>query len=251
MDTWNAESYLKFEKQRTQPSLDLVKSLQGIQVNTALDLGCGPGNSTAVVAAAFPKAQITGADNSPAMLEKAGKAHPELKFELCAATEIKDKYDLIFSNACLHWVPNHHKLIPFLMEHLNDGGTLAVQVPMNSSEPLYQMIQQLIDSGRWDFFAVTETNEILKPEEYHDLLSSCASDFDIWETVYYHQMPSRQAMVDWVKSARLRPYLAVLSEKEQENFLSTLLDMTRSHYKPQKDGSIIFRFRRLFFTATK
>ncbi len=251
MDTWNAESYLKFEKQRTRPSVDLARSIQELDVKTALDLGCGPGNSTAVVAETFPNAKVIGADNSPAMIEKAGRSHPELKFILCGAADITGKYDLIFSNACLQWIPGHPGLIPFLMEHLNEKGTLAVQVPMNTSEALYVFAQELIDSGRWDFSSVTETNEILKPEEYHDLLFSCTSDFEIWETVYYHQMPSHKALVDWVKSTKLRPFLAVLSEKEQESFLSELLKKTEAHYKPQEDGSIIFRFRRLFFTATK
>ena len=251
MDTWNAEQYLKFERQRTRPAVDLAASLGDIRPETALDIGCGPGNSTAVLKRFFPDAHITGIDNSLAMIEKARKTQPEMNFELRSARELEGKYGLIFSNACLHWVPDHHSLIPYFMEHLEDGGVLAVQVPMNGAEPLYKSAQELIDSGRWDFSSVTETNEILSPEEYYELLSSCAKDFDIWETVYYHIMPSYQALVDWVKSTKLRPYLAVLDKAEEENYLAELLACAKKEYVRQKDGNIIFRFRRLFFTAKK
>lgn len=251
MDNWNAELYLKFEAQRTRPSLDLVRSLGDISPELVVDIGCGPGNSTAVVKAAFPKARVIGADNSPAMIEKARKNYPHLEFALSSAQELEGKYDLIFSNACLHWIPDHPKLIPFLMDHLNEDGVLAVQVPMNTEEPLYVRAQELIDSGRWDFSAVTETNAILKPEEYYELLSSSSRDFDIWETVYYHHMPSHESLVDWVKSTKLRPYLAVLDEKEEAEFLSELLRRARDDYEIQTDRSLIFRFRRLFFTAKK
>lgn len=251
MDTWNAEQYLKFEKQRTLPSYDLAASLGDIKPQTALDIGCGPGNSTAVLREFFTDAHITGIDNSPVMIEKARKAHPEMNFELRGARDLEGKYELIFSNACLHWVPDHHSLIPFIMDHLADGGTLAVQVPMNGAEPLYKSAQELIDSGRWDFSSVTETNEILTPEEYYEVLSACSRDFDIWEKVYYHIMPSHQALVDWVKSTKLRPYLAVLNKAEEECFLAELLACAQKQYQRQKDGNIIFRFRRLFFTAKK
>lgn len=137
MADWNPLQYLKFETQRTQPARDLLMRLKAYTPHTVADIGCGPGNSTAAVAECFPNAELIGIDSSPNMIEKAEAKYPELKFRLCNALELEGKYDLLFSNACLQWIPNHAILIPALMSKLNEKGVLAVQMPMNSQEPLF------------------------------------------------------------------------------------------------------------------
>lgn len=140
MAEWNSGLYRKFENQRTQPARDLAERIKGTNPHTVLDIGCGPGNSTAVLKAVFPCAQITGIDNSENMIQRAKSEYPDIQFELCDVHAILGRYDVLFSNACLQWVPEHRTLIPELMSKLNDGGILAVQMPMNGDEPLYKII---------------------------------------------------------------------------------------------------------------
>lgn len=252
MSEWSPEKYLLFQKQRTQPAIDLVNRVRDLNPSMVADLGCGPGNSTAVLKSVFPKAEITGFDSSPAMIKKAAAEHPDLKFNLCDVKDLNGEFDLLFSNACLQWVPDHENLILNLISHLTAGGVLAVQIPMNSQAPLYRIIHDVAAESKWDFSSASfETNDVLTPEEYHDILSSCVDSFEIWQTVYHHVLPSHESLLDWVRSTRLRPYLEVLASKEQKKFETLILEQAKSAYPFTKSGEVIFHFKRLFFLARR
>lgn len=252
MADWDSKLYIKFKKERTQPAADLANRLRGYNPHKIADIGCGPGNSTSVVKSVFPGADITGIDSSPNMIEKARKEHPELNFQLCDANDLPDGYDMLFSNACLQWIPNHFELLPKLMDKLNPGGVLAVQVPMNRSEPLYRIIDEVAADPKWNFNNIYfETNGTLSPGEYYDILCGCSSDFQIWETVYCHALASHEALVDWVKGTRLRPYLEALDNEQAAEFENEILSRAMAAYPVQKDGNVILNFRRFFFTAVK
>lgn len=250
MSEWNPEAYLKFKQQRTRPALDLARSVQDDHPRTVVDIGCGPGNSTAVLRKVFPQATLLGIDNSPSMIEKASASYPDIPFSLCDAASLSGTYDLLFSNACLQWIPDHRTLIPYLMTKLNDGGALAVQIPMNGEEPLYRIIREVAAIGTWDFSRVAEeTNETLSPNEYFDILTAASRHFDMWETVYTHAMPSHEHLLDWVRSTRLRPYLAALNEEQGQAFETEILRRVRDVYPVTASGEVILRFRRFFFVA--
>ena len=252
MSDWNANQYLKFKNQRTQPAVDLAMRVVNRNPGTVVDIGCGPGNSTAVLLRTFPEADILGIDNSQDMIAKAQKQHPELQFRLCDAAALEGKYDLLFSNACLQWIPHHETLIPVLMDKLNDGGTLAVRVPMNGEEPLYRIIREVAAEPRWGLEkAVLPPNETLTPAAYFDILSSCAASFDLWETKYYHHLPDHEALVEWVKGTRLRPYLDLLGEEDGQAFEAEIVERARACYPVRACGGVVFGFRRFFFTAVK
>ncbi len=252
MPDWNPELYLQFQRQRTQPAIDLANRARACSPKTIADLGCGPGNSTAVLYSLFPDSEIIGLDNSQSMVEKARSLHPELSFRQEDAGSLSGQYDLLFSNACLQWVPGHKTLLPHLMDRLNPGGMLAVQVPRNGEEPLMRAITRLGEDPKWHFQKKElEPNMVLNPEDYYRILSSCAGEFQIWETVYYHMMPSHQALLDWVRSTRLRPYLNALSPEEGRAFEQELLEQAKALYPFTENGEILFRFRRLFFTAIR
>lgn len=252
MSDWNPEKYLQFKKQRTQPAIDLAKRIDGSRINSIIDIGCGPGNSTAVLSKIFKDVPLKGIDVSESMLQAAQEKHPDLTFELGSATELTESADLLFSNACLQWIPDHETLIPFLMEHVNEGGCLAVQVPRNQEEPLFRLIRELAAEPMWNLQDVYfEHNDVLAPEAYFDILSQCAREFDIWETVYYHAMPSHEDMIDWVRSSRLRPYLDALSPDYRPVFEAELLERAKKIYPFTASGEVILKFRRLFFIARK
>ncbi len=252
MSDWNPEKYLLFKQQRTQPAIDLANRVRNCRAETVVDIGCGPGNSTAVLKEVFPHAKILGIDNSAHMISKAKERHNELAFQLCRAEDLTGCYDLLFSNACLQWIPNHAALIPYLMGKLTDDGVLAVQIPMNLDEPLFRMIREVAAEPGWNFENVCfETNDTLSTEAYFDILSSCSASFELWETVYYHAMPSHEHLIEWVRSTRLRPYLDVLNEEQKSEFEQELLSKVRHAYPFTASGEVVLKFRRFFFTARK
>ncbi len=256
MAKWDSDQYLKFEKERTQPSIDLARRIERESADSVIDIGCGPGNSTSVIAGRFPKARVTGADNSQNMIGKAKALHPELDFILFDASgdfgEIKEKYDVVFSNACIQWVPDHKKLLPNMMSLLNEGGTLAVQVPMNYKEPVHTIIGELTKSKKWrDKFDEPRIFYTLTQEEYFDILAAASSDFTIWETVYCHRMASHESILEWYRGTGLRPYLEALNETDKAEFEKDFLEEVKKAYPKQQNGEIIFRFPRFFFTAEK
>lgn len=250
MSDWNAKQYGKFENERTQPAVDLAMRVMKRDPKTMVDVGCGPGNSTAVLQSLFPNSHILGIDNSPDMILKAKSAHPDIEFQLCDALSLDGKYDLLFSNACLQWIPNHKTLIPALMEKLNDGGLLAVQMPMNGDEPLYRLVGEMA-SEPWLKNAPLPYNATLTPREYYNILSICASAFDMWEEKFYHSLPDHKALVDWIKGSRLRPYLDYLGEETGQEFEALLVERAKELYPITTNGSVILGFRRFFFTAEK
>lgn len=252
MIEWNSNQYLKFENQRTQPSIDLAMRVKKYEPKIIADIGCGPGNSTNVLKNTFPNANLIGIDSSINMIEKATKQYPNIKFNLCDAIKLDGTYDLLFSNACLQWIPNHKQFIPLLMEKLNPNGVLAVQIPMNGEEPLYNVIKRVTDDPKWGFQNVTlETNTTLSPDDYFNILSSCSSDFEIWETKYYHNLPDHKSLIEWVKSTKIRPYLAKLDEETRTAFEKEILDEVKKIYPFMENGEVILKFRRFFFIAVK
>lgn len=256
MAEWNSEQYLKFKKERTQPSVDLANAIKIENPMNIIDIGCGPGNSTAVLKKCFPNAHIIGADFSPNMIEKAKADYPDMDFILFDATKdfekLEDKYDVVFSNACIQWVPNHKKLLSDMMSILKPNGVLAVQVPVNFEEPIHKIIAEVITRKEWaDKIGNGRQFYTLKESEYFDALSDISSDFTMWKTIYMHRMPSHQTIIEWYKSTGMKEYLAVLSDEDKIKFEKAVFNEVEKYYPIQKNGEIIFRFPRLFFTAVK
>ncbi len=252
MSDWNPEKYLLFKEQRTQPAIDLANRVRDCGAKTIVDIGCGPGNSTAVLQSVFPQTEIKGIDASESMIEKAKEKYTGLDFSVCRAEDLTGSYDLLFSNACLQWIPDHETLIPALMQKLTANGVLAVQMPMNQKEPLFQIIKDVAADSKWNFENVYfEKNDTLAPQAYFDILSACSGRFEIWETVYYHAMPSHAQLIEWVRGTRLRPYLDVLDEKQKTEFENEILTKVKSAYPFTASGEVILKFRRFFFAAHK
>lgn len=255
MSDWNSDLYLKFKAQRTQPAIDLAARLEG-EPREIIDLGCGPGNSTRVLKNRFPNAHIVGADSSENMLEKARSENPDLEFALLDIAgdlgAYRGKYDVVFSNACFQWLPNHRELFPRVFELLKSGGVLAAQIPMNYDEPIHKIIQRISESPKWSAkFPEKRIFGTLTIPEYHDVIGSMTSDFELWQTIYCHRMPSIESIIEWYRSTGLRTYLAALSEEEGAEFVAEISAQLEKEYPMQTNGEIIFRFPRFFFIAKR
>ena len=255
MSDWNSDQYLKFADERTQPAVDLVNRITVDAPRRILDVGCGPGNSTGVLARRFPNAYILGIDNSANMIDKAKHDCPNLNFMLCDVGSELDKldkhFDIVFSNACIQWIPDHRQLIGNMMGLLADGGVLAVQMPYNLDEPVHKAIRNVSSSRKWaEKFTLPRVFHQLKQDEYYDLLSDISTGFFIWQTTYFHTMKSHDDIVEWYRGTGLRPYLSTLSEDDRAAFERDFYTQIFEAYPARKNGGIIFRFPRLFFTAT-
>lgn len=258
MSDWDSKQYLKFKAQRTQPSIDLAARLTDYvsAPREVIDLGCGPGNSTRVLKNRFPNAHIIGADSSENMISKAREDNPDLEFRTLDITgdltNLYSRFDIIFSNACLNWVPDHHKIIPKIFGLLSSGGVFAVQIPMNFDEPVHQIIAGIVASEKWcDKIPEKRIFHTLTIPKYFDILSGLTNDFEIWQTIYCHRMPSIESIVEWYRSTGMRTYLACLSEGDGEEFIADVSAELEREYPKQANGEIIFRFPRFFFIARK
>jgi trans-aconitate 2-methyltransferase len=253
MAAWNAEQYLKYAGERTQPAIDLAARIPVEAPQRVVDIGCGPGNSTEVLARRFPNAHILGVDNSPEMIKAAREAHPQLEFALCdAATGLEalgTGFDVAFSNACIQWVPDHPALLWRMLALLRPGGALSIQDPMNFEEPIHRIIAEV--SCAWLAGRTPRIFHTLTPGDYYDLLAESASSFCMWETTYYHTMRSHEDILEWYRGTGLRPYLALLPEADCPAFERDILTRVAAAYPKQKNGGILFRFPRLFMLATR
>lgn len=255
MPEWNSNQYLMFKNERTQPAIDLVNRITISAPKKVLDIGCGPGNSTEILYKKFPDAYILGVDNSKDMINSAKKNYPSLDFKILnVSTELSKlsgDFDVVFSNACIQWIPNHKNLLKNLLALLNPNGILAVQIPMNYNEPIHKIISEVSTNSRWKKeFDNSRIFYTLEQEEYFDLLSDISENFCIWSTTYCHRLKSHKDIMEWYKGTGLRPYLEQLSEEKKISFENDIFKEVTKRYKLQKNGEIIFRFPRFFFIAT-
>jgi len=257
MPSWNADQYLKFAAERARPARDLLAQI-GIETpGRVIDLGCGPGNSTELLAARWPAAEIRGLDSSPVMIATARRDHPEMDWAVgdivAWALEGGEAFDVVYSNAALQWVPDHAGLYPALFRRVAPEGALAVQVPANLNAPAHTAMRDLAESPEWRRLLPAEGVRQWHVHEagfYYDRLSKDAAEIDLWETEYLHVMESPSAIVEWYKGTGLRPFLDALpSDEDRGRFLGDYLTRIEAAYPVRQDGRVLFPFRRLFLIA--
>jgi trans-aconitate 2-methyltransferase len=252
---WDADQYLKFGGERTQPSRDLLARIPLAAPRSVVDLGCGPGNSTAMLAQRWPEADVTGVDSSPAMLEQARRDYPEARWIEAdiARWSAPGAHDLIFSNAALQWVPDHETLLPALLDALPPGGVLAAQMPRNFAAPNHALLRETAAEPRWALRMPDEGRlmPVGDPGFYHDLLAPLAARLDIFEIEYLHVLDGPEGVVEWMKGTGLRPFLQRLDASEHDDFLASYKGRIRQAYPRRASGKVLFPFRRIFLVASR
>ena len=256
MRAWDPDQYLQFKPQRTQPSIDLVARIQMDDPRTIIDIGCGPGNSTQILLKRWPHADILGIDSSEAMIQRARQDYPHQKWVVADAATLSTRltYDIVFSNAAIHWIPRHDLLLQRLFQIVNEKGILAVQVPANQESPLYKSILRVSRSGKWSAFTTGREDSITyhSADYYYGQLALYTKEIVIWETIYYHVMKSHEELIDWYKGTAMKPFLDSLPDGEsRDEFKKEVLTDCQKAYPLQRDGRILYPFKRLFFTARK
>ncbi|MEX2615003.1 MAG: methyltransferase domain-containing protein [Alphaproteobacteria bacterium] len=251
---WNPGQYLAFAGPRMQPAIDLLARIPQETPGTVIDLGCGPGNITPLLRRRWPDASILGLDNSDTMLARARTAMPDETFEFADITEWTPatRYDVVFSNAALQWVPDHDTLFPRLLGYVAPGGTLAIQIPRNDDAPSHRLIDDVIEDGPWrDLLApIRDANPTQKPAWYRNLLAGQAKDLDIWETEYLQVLDGDNPVAEYTRGSQLTRYLGKMDEPWRSEFESRYRALVAKAYPPESDGRTLFAFRRLFIVAS-
>lgn len=253
---WDAALYLRFSDERTRPAADLLARVPLDSPSHVIDLGCGPGNSTELLHRRWPRAAVTGVDNSPEMLSAARAAFPHGRWVRGDAGHwtADPPADVIFANASLHWVRDHARLFPRLLAQAAPGGVLAVQMPCNAGSPFHQQIRRVADAPEWRRVMAGATRAVTVESAgfYYDTLRPHSERLEIWETEYVHVLPNVEAIVDWVRATALRPFLDALENDEaRARFEQRLLAALRESYSPRIDGRVLFPFKRIFILAQR
>ncbi|MFL6799200.1 MAG: trans-aconitate 2-methyltransferase [Xanthobacteraceae bacterium] len=255
-EDWSARQYLRFEDERTRPPRDLLAQVPLTDPSLVVDLGCGPGNSTELLIARYPQAEVIGLDSSPDMLRQARERLPKYTFlegDLIQ-WEPGPRTNLLFANAVFQWVPEHPKVLRRLLQSLPAGGVLAVQMPDNTMEPALVAMEEVARAGPWaEVLAAANAarNDLPSPSEYYDLLRPHCSQLDIWHTVYNHVMNGASGIVEWFKGSALRPFLAPLAGDMRNDFTAEFTARIARAYPARYDGKALLRFPRLFIVAVR
>ncbi|WP_374490889.1 methyltransferase domain-containing protein [Zoogloea sp.] len=259
---WEPDRYLQFADERQRPALDLLRHIPDgpTPCRQVVDLGCGPGNLTGLLAQRWPEAQICGIDSSAAMLARAQSQHPDklwLQADIARWAPAPDERpDLIFSNAALHWVDDHAELFPRLLAQLAPGGTLAVQMPGNFDAPSHRLIRELAAEAPWaERMGQARMGAILPMADYHRILAPHARRLQLWETIYWQTLSGEQPVLDWLRGTTLLPYLATQDEAGKAAFCAALAPRLDAAYPQRPDGHgqncCLFPFRRVFLIAQR
>jgi len=260
--SWDPAQYLKFEDQRLRPAVDLLARVALPAPRTIVDLGCGAGNVTRLLAARWPDADIVGVDNSDEMLGRARATTAALPRVRFAAGDLATwapaaPADLVYSNAALHWLPDHAQLFARVIALVAPGGTLAVQMPDNFGAPSHTTIAELATSARWRVRLARLVREapVARPADYFGWLAPHATTVDVWTTEYLQVLAKgaggEHPVAAWTKGTWLVPFMAALEPADQRAFLAEYDARLHESYPPRADGRVLFPFRRLFLVANR
>ena len=266
--TWNPEQYLKFESERFAPFEDLIRLVDRRSDADVIDLGCGTGELTLRLAGSLPGSRVLGIDNSEEMLQKAQRHIVDSKpltggawveFKHCSIEELfyNDlpklvyKWDLIFSNAAIHWVSDHDKLFKCFRDQLKPQGQLAIQMPSGVRNRAQRIVMTIageepylsaMNGWLWEF-------PVLPVDDYVEILFNLGFErITAFEKVYPHVLESGEAVYEWVSGTTINAYLKKLPESLHSEFK---LKVRKEVIDSYPGSPVIYPFRRIFISGVK
>lgn len=250
---WDPATYLRFAGERARPFADLLARVDAADPRTVVDLGCGEGALTASLALRWPAARVIGVDSSSSMLAAAERHAQPGRVEFLAGDvrtwQPDGPVDVLVSNAVLHWVPGHERLVGRWGAALSPGGWLAVQVPGNVRAPTHALLAELCRAPEWADRLAGEApapGTVGDPADWFDVLAGAGLEPDVWETTYVHALQGPDPVLGWVRSTVLRPVLARLDDDAAARFTAQYAAALRAAYPARADGSTLLPFRRVF-----
>jgi trans-aconitate 2-methyltransferase len=250
---WDPSTYLHFADERARPFHELLARIDASAPRHVVDLGCGAGNLTALLAERWPKARLTALDSSPDMVVAAREHGVDAEVGDVRSWHPEPDTDVVISNAVLQWIPGHQELLVRWAGGLPLGAWLAFQVPGNFGAPSHALTRELAAAPRWrDALAgvvLRERDVVLDPDGYANLLADAGCVVDAWETTYLQRLSGDDPVLRWIRGTALRPIRAALDDPEWERFQAELAPRLRAAYPRRADGTTWFPFRRVFVLA--
>lgn len=259
MTTWDPVAYARFGDERSRPFHDLLARVGATDPAEVVDLGCGTGALTAVLAARWPGARVVGIDSSADMV---AAARPGVDVRLGEVTSWTPErpVDVLVTNATLQWVPGHLDLLPRWAAALAPGGWLALQVPGNEQAPSHVLLRETADEPAFrELLAgvATGPGRVLDPAGYAEVLSAAGCVVDAWETTYLHVLDpagehGEDAVLAWMSGTALRPVLDALRSHPGavDEFTAAYGARLRRAY-PRRAWGTPLPFRRVFAVARR
>lgn len=248
--TWDPSLYLDFDDHRSRPFRDLLARVGATAPRRVVDLGCGPGHLTALLAARWPQARVSALDSSPEMVAAARDRGVAAELADVVDWTPTPDTDVVITNAVLQWVPSHPQLLPRWLRALPPGAWFAMQVPGNFAAPSHVLVRELLAEPHWRGSVQLRGEETVpEPAAYAELLAGAAADVDVWETTYLHRLTGPDPVLQWISGTALRPVRDALAPDDYAAFRAELAPRLRAAYPARPDGSTWFPFRRIFAVA--
>jgi trans-aconitate 2-methyltransferase len=251
--TWDPDRYLTYADERGRPFVDLISRIDAAAPRRVVDLGCGPGNLTALLARRWPDASVIGLDSSPEMIETArSSVAGGIGFEVADLRDWSppEPVDVLVSNATLQWVPGHLGLLPSLVAAVAPGGWFAFQVPGNFDEPSHTIRRDLAALPAYAAHAAGAAHpDSHDPADYYDALAALGCTVDAWETTYLHVLRGPDPVFTWVSATGARPTLQALPDDLRPRFEAAFKERLAAAYPTRPDGTVLLPFRRVFVVA--
>lgn len=250
---WDPGLYLAFADQRGRPFHDLLARIGAHDPRRVVDLGCGAGNLTATLSRRWPRAIMEAWDSSPEMVAAAReRGVPARVGDLRDWTPQTDT-DVVISNATLHWIPEHARLLVRWARQCSGGTWLAIQVPGNFAAASHRGIRAVAERPHWSKRlprnVFSDADPVLSAAGYADLLTDAGCEVDAWETTYVHRLTGADAVLEWISGSTLRPVRDSLDDAGWERFRAELVPLLDDAYPRRPDGTTFFPFRRVFVVA--
>lgn len=257
---WDPERYLAYADERGRPFVDLLTRVAAVDPAVVVDLGCGPGNLTSLLADRWPAAAVTGVDASEEMIRAAagGPAAERVSFQradlrdwLAEAAAQQRPADVLVSNATLQWLPDHLDLLPALVAAVRPGGWLAFQVPGNFDQPSHTIRDELAAAPPYS----AHTRDVATPRAHDAVtylrrLQELGCEVDAWETTYLHVLHGPDPVFAWISGTGARPTLQALPDDLRDRFEKELRVRLRAAY-PDSGRGVVLPFRRVFVVARR
>jgi len=251
---WNPDQYHQFQAARCAPFENIAALITVREGLYAVDLGCGTGELTRQLADRLPGCAMLGIDNSPEMLSRAApQARDGVRFEWGAVEDFAaapGEWDLIFSHAMLHWIPDHRTLIPALLAKVRPGGQIAVQMPSNFNHIAQRLVVDIAleEPFRTALDGFVRYSPVLTIDDYAEMLF--AADFEhitVFEKIYPQVLEDSDGVVEFTKGTVLVPYLERLGDRA-DAFMQTYRERLGQH---MPGSPLFYSFRRIIFVATR
>lgn len=246
-DAWNPQQYKKFQNERNRPFEDLLKLILAKPGMRIVDLGCGTGELTKHLHEELHAASTLGIDSSSAMLKEAQLYQAScLSFKQGSIEQFDpfEKYDLIFSNAALQWVPNHKELFSKFSTYLKPQGQIAIQVPDNYDFPTHAIAREIASKEPFNEIAnIERAPTVLSLIDYANLFYKLGfTKQNLRSQIYSHQLESTQSVIEWVQGSLLTHYRSCLPPDIYAQFFECYRKRIYEHFGDQRP--FFFPFKR-------